>query len=203
MRKDGSMRSGDVLQCQRHTQAAANAQGRNATFGLALEHLTQQRDRDARSGATDRMAERDRAAIDIQFLRIEMQFPVAGQDLGGEGFVELYQVEIGYAELMLLLHLAQRRYWSNAHDARIHARGSYGQNAGEWFEVVFPGEVFAREHDCGGAIRDAGRIGRRDSSGFREDRREFGHLLHRGSQKKMLVATEGLLTFLAFKSDGR
>ena len=83
------MRSGDILERQRHTQATAHAQCRNAPFGLAFEHLVQQCDCDPRSRAPDRMAERNRAAIDVEFLAIEMQLPVASQDLGSEGFVEL------------------------------------------------------------------------------------------------------------------
>src|SRR5579863_8856157 len=102
----------------------------------------QQGDRDPRSGAANRMAEGDCPTVDVQLRGIEMQFAVAGQDLSGEGLVEFYQVEVGHAKLMLLLHLAQRRYWTNPHNARIHASRGHGHNTGEWLEIVFLGKVF-------------------------------------------------------------
>ena len=49
----------------------------------------QERDRDPRSGATDGMAKRDRTTVHIQFLAIEMQLAITGENLGSEGFVEL------------------------------------------------------------------------------------------------------------------
>src|SRR5579863_3158917 len=93
--------SGSVLERQRHTHAATHAQGRYAPFGLAFEHFVQQGDRDPRASATDGMAERDRATIDVEFRTIEMQFPIASQNLSSKSFIELYQIEISQAELML------------------------------------------------------------------------------------------------------
>src|SRR5208283_1324549 len=89
MRKEDSMLSGHILQGQRHAQATAHAKRGNASFGLAPKHLVQQGDCNSCSGAADWMAERNGAAIDVRFLRIEMQLPVAGQNLCGEGFVDL------------------------------------------------------------------------------------------------------------------
>src|SRR5579863_8360549 len=130
-----------------------------------------------------------------------MQFPIASQNLSSKSFIELYQIEISQAELMLFFHLAQRRDWTDAHDARIHAHGSYRKNTGQRVEIVSPGEVFAREHNRSGAIRDAGRIARGDGSGFREHGRKSGHFFHRGSRKNVLVAAKGLRALFAFESD--
>ena len=58
------------------------------------QHFVQQRHRDARPGAADGMAERDGAAVDVEALAIEMEFAIAGQHLGGKGFVELDEIEI-------------------------------------------------------------------------------------------------------------
>src|ERR1700736_6119971 len=147
------------------------------------------------------MAERNRATVHVEFRAIEMQLPVTGQNLGGEGFVEFNQVEISHPQLMLLLHLAQRWNWRNAHDARIYADRSHSQNAGERLEIIFLGEVLAGENYRGGAIRNTRRIASRDRSAFREHRRELSHLLHRGSQEQMFVTSESLRTFLTFKRD--
>lgn len=49
---------------------------------------------DARSRSADRMAKRNRSAIDIDFVGIPAQFPVNCESLGGERLVRLDQVDI-------------------------------------------------------------------------------------------------------------
>src|SRR6202044_2198556 len=149
------------------------------------------------------MAERDRAAVDVELRTIKMQLAVASQDLGCEGLIEFDQVEIRHSQLTFFFQLTQRRHWADSHDSRIHAHGTYSENTSQWFEIIFPGEVFAREHNRGSAIRDAGRIARCDRAGLGEHGRKLGHLFHRGSQKNMFVAAESLRTFLALKSNRR
>src|SRR5580704_17417148 len=149
------------------------------------------------------MPERNRTAVDVELRTIEMQLPVASQDLGCKGLIEFDRVEIRHSQLMFFFQLTQRRHWADSHDSRIHAHGTYSENTSQWFEIIFRGEVFAPEHNRGSDIGDAGRICRRDRSSFREHGRKLGHLFHRGSQKNMFVAAESLRTFLALKSNRR
>ena len=81
----------------------------------------EQRYRDPGSGASDGMAERDGASVDVEFLSIEMQFPIAGQYLGREGFIEFKQIEIAEFKAMLPLHLMDSRHRANAHQPGIDA----------------------------------------------------------------------------------
>src|SRR3712207_4832646 len=78
----------DALEAQRHPHAAADAQRRYAATRTAAQHLVQQRDRDARARAADRMPERDGAAVDVEAVAVEMQLAVAGDHLRRECFVE-------------------------------------------------------------------------------------------------------------------
>src|SRR5882672_7706658 len=74
--------------------AAADAQRGEALLGVALLHLVEQGRQHARARGADRMAERDRAAIDVELRWIEAEFLADGQRLRGEGFVGLDEVEV-------------------------------------------------------------------------------------------------------------
>src|SRR5438128_7560063 len=59
-----------AFHCQRHAHAAANAQARQPALGIAPDHLVQQGHQDAAARRADRMAESDRAAVDIDFAGV-------------------------------------------------------------------------------------------------------------------------------------
>ena len=83
-----------LVACDAHgdTHAAADAQRGEALLGIALLHFMQQRHQHARAGCTDRMADRDRAAVDLRGIPAEVLVDRAG--LRREGFIGLDQVEI-------------------------------------------------------------------------------------------------------------
>src|SRR5690348_456182 len=81
-------RSGGIFQGEGHAHAAADAESGGAEAGFALAHFVQQGDGDASAGAADGVTEGDGAAIYIQTAAVEVQFAVAGQNLGGKGFIE-------------------------------------------------------------------------------------------------------------------
>src|ERR1700744_3796633 len=58
--------------CNTHsnTHATADAQRGEALLGVALFHLVQQRHQHAGAGSADGMADRDRAAVDVDLGRI-------------------------------------------------------------------------------------------------------------------------------------
>src|SRR5438067_2270449 len=66
------------LQAHCNPHAAADAQRGEALLGAAPLHLVQQRDQHPRAGSPDRMAERDRAAVDIDLGDIPAQVLVDG-----------------------------------------------------------------------------------------------------------------------------
>ena len=68
------------------------------------------------------MAQSDGAAIYVEFVAVKMQFAIAGEDLGREGFIEFDNIKIDQGELVFLLHLANRGDRANAHDARVDSR---------------------------------------------------------------------------------
>src|SRR5215472_9912286 len=78
----------------RDAHSAADAQRSQSFFRIALLHLMQQRDQHAGARRADRMAERDRAAVDVDLVGVPAEILVDRARLGREGFVRLDQVEI-------------------------------------------------------------------------------------------------------------
>src|SRR4030067_1134446 len=78
--------------------ADANAHGCQAVTAAAFFHLVDQRCHDARAAAAERMAERDGAAVDVQFLQVDAELPGASQHLRGERLVDLDEIDLSRGE---------------------------------------------------------------------------------------------------------
>ena len=78
----------------RDAHAAADAQRGETLLGVAALHLEQQRVQDARARRADRMADRDRAAVDVDLAGIPAEALVDSDSLGRERFVGFDQIEI-------------------------------------------------------------------------------------------------------------
>src|SRR5258707_3451455 len=89
---------------------------------MARPQGVQQSGRDARAGGADGMAEGDGAAVYVELVAVEVQLPVARQNLRGERFVELDQIDLVQPHACTGEHFARGRHGTNAHDLRIHAR---------------------------------------------------------------------------------
>src|ERR1019366_4497023 len=98
---------GSTLDSERNAHAAADAKRGKALFRAAALHFVQKRDKDAGARRADRMADRDRAAIDIHDRRIPTHVLVYGQGLCREGFVRLDEIEILDLPVRLFQHLAR------------------------------------------------------------------------------------------------
>src|SRR5437868_5217225 len=84
---------GSTLHAQSNAHAAADAQAGDALLRVAPAHLVQQGDEDAAAGSADRMADRDRPAVDVDLARVPAHLVVDGAGLGREGLVDLEEVE--------------------------------------------------------------------------------------------------------------
>ena len=83
----------DPLDGHRDRAAAAEAQRREPVAALAPRELVEQRRDDPRAAGPDRVAERDRAAVDVDLVPVEPERAAVGQGLGGERLVDLDEVE--------------------------------------------------------------------------------------------------------------
>src|SRR5438045_2143141 len=105
----------DSLKQQRDPHAATDAECRETALCFTSFHLVQQRRRDAHAGATNWMSERNRTAVDVQTIRIELQFAIAGNDLSSERFVQFNQIDFHQRKLLPLKQRSRRRHRTNAH----------------------------------------------------------------------------------------
>ena len=79
---------------QRHPLPAAYTECGNPFAGIALFHFVDQRNQDPAAGRTDRMAQRDRAAVNVDPQGIPLQHFSDGDRLRGIGFVHFDQIHI-------------------------------------------------------------------------------------------------------------
>src|SRR5205085_222418 len=92
--------------------------------------------KDARTGCAQRMAERNRAAIDVHLLSIEPELLLDGEVLRGKCFVDLEEIDVVERESVLLEQLADGRRRPHAHDARVDADGRPAAKARDWRHAV-------------------------------------------------------------------
>src|SRR5271166_765347 len=114
-----------VLDGQSHAHASADAEGSKSAAAFAAQQFVEERDGDARAGAPDGVTKSDRSSVDIEAVAIEVKLAVAGQDLGGERFVEFDKIEVGEVERVFLLELAESRDGADPHDARVDSGGCH------------------------------------------------------------------------------
>ena len=84
-----------ALHGERHAVAAAEAQRRDAAPRVPALHRVEQRRQDPRAARADWMAERDRAAVDVDPRRVDAQLAHDGDRLHREGLVDLEQIDVG------------------------------------------------------------------------------------------------------------
>ena len=63
-------------------------------LAAAAAQLADEGGGEAGAGAAEGVAEGDRAAVDVELLLVDAELAGAGEDLGGEGLVELDQVDV-------------------------------------------------------------------------------------------------------------
>src|SRR5688572_24401515 len=65
------------------------------------------------------MTKRDRAAMNIEFVRVEMKLTVTGDYLRGECFIELDEIDVVEFHPRLFQQAARSRDGPDAHDLRV------------------------------------------------------------------------------------
>ena len=144
-----------ILDRDSHSHAAAHTQrGQPLSLSSALK-LMQQRHHDPRAAAANRMAKRDRAAVDIHFLRGDRHILQHREDLRGKRLVDLDEIEVADREAGPVAQLRNRRHRADAHDPWINARAAPSDNAGERLQPAGLGVIRAGEHERRSTIGDA------------------------------------------------
>src|SRR5689334_11360344 len=120
-----------ILDDRRQPLTDPDAEGGHAVAGSAPAHLVRKRGQQARPRAAQRVAERDRAAVDVQPLLVDAELAGAGDDLRGEGLVQLDEVDVVYPQAGRRERLRRRVQRTDPHHRWIDSRDTEGDEAGE------------------------------------------------------------------------
>jgi Kef-type K+ transport system membrane component KefB len=101
--------------------ADSDAHGRRPPAAAAPAQLMQQRGDNPCSRAAERVADCDRAAVDVDQVGVELQLVGHGHRLGGKRLVDLDQREIAQLPARPGQHPGHGRYRADAHVVRVHA----------------------------------------------------------------------------------
>ena len=93
---------------------------------------------EAGAGAAERVAEGDRAAVDVEPLLVDPQLAGAGEDLGGEGLVQLDQVDLVEREAGGGEGAGDRLDRADAHVGGVDAGDAEGDDPGERLGAELP-----------------------------------------------------------------
>ena len=122
------------------------------------------------------MAERDRAAVDVDLGGIDPKLAHHGDGLRGEGFVQLEQIDVFHLQTGAIQHLADRRHRSHPHDCRIDTCRRVRQHPRQRLRSDAVSFLARRHHHGRGAVIDPGGVAGRDRAVFLESgfqRRQF------------------------------
>lgn len=143
----------------------------------------------ADAGGGQRVAERDGAAVlvDARVVVGDAVVVQEGQDLDGEGLVDLEQADVGDRQARLGQRLLRRRDRAVAHDLRLHAHEGVGDQAHLHGEVVLAREVLGGDERGGGAVVQTGRVTGGDPAVHTERGLQAGEVLQGRARAHRLV----------------
>src|SRR5690606_16542534 len=182
------MASGHLEQA-RGALAAADAHGHDHVLHPATTPLDQRMADQARAAHAVGMADRDRAAVDVDPLVRDAESVHAIQDLQGEGFVELPQADVVDREPGILQQLRYREHRSDAHFVGLAAGDRIAAEHAQRADAPPRRGVGRHQHRSRGAVgKLAGVAGRAHSAGACAA--ELRHALERRVRAHALVGPE-------------
>mmetsp|Transcript_21061 Transcript_21061/g.81578 ORF Transcript_21061/g.81578 Transcript_21061/m.81578 type:complete len:451 (-) Transcript_21061:3205-4557(-) len=148
--------------------AAADAHRHADTLGTAALAFDEGVAGQALARHTVGVADRDRAAVDVELVHRDAQCVGAVQHLNREGLVEFPQVDVGDGQAQLLQHLGHGEHRADAHFIGLAAGDGKAQEAAQRLEVVRRGVLLADQRAGARAVAElAGIAGADDAAGQR------------------------------------
>ena len=111
--------------------ASSYAHGDHSVAGFAAGHLAQEGGGEFGSGAAEGVAEGDGSAVDVEAGGVEAEDLDDGEGLGGEGFVELDEVDLVEGEAGEFEHFGDGVDGADAHLLGVAAGVGEGDEAGQ------------------------------------------------------------------------
>src|SRR6478735_967889 len=197
-----SLRGFLYLDDDRVTLAAAGADRRAAVAATAPAQLQHERADDAGATGSDRMAERDRAAVDVHALLVNAEHPDAVERDGRERLVDLPQVDVARLQAGLVERLAGRVGGGAGQVGEVVGHRGLGDDRREDVLAVALGPVLGGEHEGAGAVVDAGRVAGRVRPVLAGQAGQLGQRLEAGPTPRGFVDFDHRVAFTAGDGDG-
>ena len=104
------------------------------------------------------MAHRDRTAVDVDLVERDIEIARGAQHHGGEGFVDLVEIDVAGLHTALGECLLRRRADAGEHDGRLRADDLAGGDLRAGLEAQFRAGFLAADQHEGRAVDDAGAV---------------------------------------------
>ena len=149
--------------------------------------------REPRAGHAEGMADRDRAAVDVVFRRIDAELVAAVEALAGERLIELPEIDVVDLEAMAL-----QQFWhgvdrADAHLVGFAASSSPGDEAAERMQAALLRVLGFHQHDGGSTVRELAGVARGDVFAGAPHRFELGEAFHRRVGTVALVLVDDIV----------
>src|SRR5258708_29390030 len=136
----------EILEDRGCSLAAADAHGDHAVARTSPPHLAEKLHGELCAGRSERMAERDRAAVHVDTLLVHTELPHHRESLRAERLVQLDEIDLVEGQSGQLQRLRNRRHRTHAHDLRGNAAHREGNETRHRRQTQFDGAV-ARHDD--------------------------------------------------------
>src|SRR5579883_2855988 len=142
----------DIFKNGRDPLTTADTEGGRAIFQVMTAQFGDQSDGQARAAGSQRMANRDRAAIDVRFLAIQAKLFLYREILGRERLVDLHTIQVRELEIRALESLANSRRRTDTHDIGRHAHNSPRDQASLRLQIIPLDRLPGREDHTGPGV---------------------------------------------------
>jgi len=186
----------------RHAHTAADAQRGEALLRAAALHLVDQRVEDAGARSTDRVANGDRPAVDVDDVGVPAHVLVDRAGLRREGLVGLDEIEVADRPAGLLQRPARGRDRPRAHDRRIDAGGRPRGDAGNRRDAAPGGFRLGHQQRAGCAVVDAGSVAGGDGALLVEGGLQLLHGVDGGAVADVFVLIDHGVALAALHGEG-
>ena len=156
----------------------------------AATELVEQRHDEPRTAHPERVADRDRAAVDVHALLVDPEVAHHRERLRGERLVQLDEVDVLDRDPRAVEQLADGRDRPDAHHGGIDARDGRADEGPERLDAEIPGALLAGDHECGGAVVDPARVPGRHGAVLAERGSQARELLGGRVRPRVLVVLE-------------
>src|SRR5579871_36915 len=156
-----------------YSLAASDTSRHNSIFLVQSLHVVNKLNSQFTTGAAERMTQCNSAAVDVDNIGIDTQFPYHRQRLRSKGFIQFHQVDITQTHACLTQDLRHCFYGTDAHDPWMHAGAGAGYQSREWFQAELLHHLLAHDDDKRGAIAGLGRVAGRNATTGSKHRLQF------------------------------